>query len=269
MKASTWSCTLAPLIFLSVLQLKADDLQLTLDLRNANRANAAGGGTWQLFARVIDTETDTDGSSGIAGIRALLDNVSLDNIAFNPAINPNGVASVRTLPGDAQGTIEIIYRQDLAQPTLLGVGVPPTGFPNRDVLIASGSWPPGPRPVFGSDGDALSSGEFLTEGGTSTINADSVPASIFTLGDMNRSATITSIDIGAFVARLPGSSISVPYDPAGDINQSGHISNLDIAPFVAIIAAPPVSPVMVPEPNAFLLVIMILAVAACYPGRLS
>ncbi len=152
MKRCLTSCLSILALLASTRAVNADNLQLTLDLRQSIRTYSLAGGTWQLFARVVDTGAGPDGGTGIAGVRALLDKINISGITFNPAINPNGIATVQALPGDAEGTVEIIYRQDLTQPTLLGVGVPPAGYPNRDVLIASGSWPPGPRPVFGNDG---------------------------------------------------------------------------------------------------------------------
>ncbi len=255
----------ALLTYSAINQSYADNLQLTLDLRNTNRINAFGGGNWLLFARVVDTGSGVDGSTGLAGVRALLDNISLAGIVFNPAINANGAATAQAIPGDSQGTVEIVYEQDLSQPTLPGVGVPPATTPNRDVLIAGGSWPAGPRPVFGNDGTAFSSGDFLVGAGNFAIAADSVSTSVVTLGDFNNTGTITSFDIGAFVARLPRASTSLPYNPAGDINQTGTISNSDISGFVTILTGPvTAATTAIPEPTSFTL---LLGTALALLGR--
>ncbi|TWU30208.1 PEP-CTERM sorting domain-containing protein [Bythopirellula polymerisocia] len=250
MQRSLLICAVIMLAVSCTVPLQADDLQLTLDMRNASRPNAFAGGTWELYARVIDTGVGVDGSTGIAGLRALLDNIDPAGITFNPGINPNGAATVQVLSGDPQGTVEIVYRQDLSQTTLASVGVPPVFAPNRDVLIASGSWPAGLRPVFGNDGSDLSSGDVLGGDGNSAVAADNVFTSVVTLGDLNRSGSISGADIGLFVEQLPGMPFPPSYNPAADINQTGTVSNSDIGGFVGILAGPlTAASTGVPEPD--------------------
>ncbi len=98
MKRFLTGCLSILALLASTRAVNADDLQLTLDLRNNNHANGLGGGTWQLFARVVETAVGPDGSTGIVGIRALLDRIDATGITFNPAINSNGAARVQTLP---------------------------------------------------------------------------------------------------------------------------------------------------------------------------
>lgn len=237
----------------------ADDLLLTLDLRNAYRNDPLSGGIWQLFVRRAESGTEPQGDYGVSGVRALIDNISAEGIAFAAGIgqSTSGGPYVSIL---SNGSVEIIYQQDLNGTVVGGVGVPVPPVSTRDRLIASGTWPAGPRPVFGMDPEGImSSGEFL--GGDSapyppSVPATSVPTSIVTLGDLNNSGTISNLDTALFVARFPGATPSLPYHPAADLNQNGTISSIDIAPYVALLSGP-IAPfvftaiVAVPEPSSF------------------
>jgi hypothetical protein len=224
---------------LSVAALQADDVVLTLDLSNTFRDESRSGGTWQLFARRVETGKDPQGDGGISYIRALINNIRSDTITFAPGIGQRttGGPFVNTLKS---GTVEILYRQDTDGTAVTSVGV--AKKPHLDRLIATGSWPAGPRPTFGDDGatpkPAKSQAKFL--GAAKAPYPDSVVAgktstAVITLGDLNENGTVTNSDIAPFMARLPGASPSLPYHPAGDINQSGTIAAADRALFNSIL----------------------------------
>jgi hypothetical protein len=248
-------------MLVNVPQVQADNIVLTLDLRNTNRASATSGGTWQLFARKQETGTAPNGDNGIAGIRAVINNISIGSVTFASGINAmsdtscNGGQCVQTL---SNGAVEIVYGQDLsAAGVVTGVGVFANVFQDR--LIASGSWPAGAgRPTFGTDAQSFGSeANFLLNasapwGNALEVSGANIITEVYTLGDLNNSNTVTSLDIGGFVARLPGASPSLPYHAAADINQSGTITGLDISPFVAILSGPTAAAVsVVPEPSTF------------------
>ena len=263
MKRSLLICSAALMMLVSVPKADADQIQLTLDLRNAVRTNSLSGGTWQLFARKVETGTAPDGNNGISGIRAIINNIAEAGITFSATINqlPTGGPYTNTL---SNGAVEIVYGQDIsAAGVVTGVGVPVAPAPaTRDTLIASGTWPAGPRPTFGVDTSATplgSEGNFL--GGAAApfpasleVSGANILTSVVTLGDMNNSGTITNLDTAAYVRQLP---VAIdPYNPAGDINQSGNVSNTDTAGYVAILGGPAVAAVsVVPEPSTVALAI--------------
>lgn len=254
MKRSLLICAAALMMLVNVPDASADQIQLTLDLKNTNRANAAGGGTWQLFARKVEDGAAPNGDNGISGIRAILNGVTEAGITFASGINQlSGGPYVNTLSNNA---VEIVYGQDIsAAGVVTGVGV--NSPATKDTLIASGSWPAGAtRPTFGTDpGGFGSEGNFL--GGAAApfpasleVSGSNILTSVYTLGDMNNSGTITNLDTGAFVAQLPPTP-SAPYNPAADINQSGTVSNLDIGGYVAILTGPGSASIsVVPEPSS-------------------
>jgi hypothetical protein len=255
MKRSLLICAAIMMLLQGTAQnVNADTLQVTLDLRNTSRTNALSGGTWQLFARRVDGAGGVVGDNGLAGLRAIINNISATGITFNAANNGAGnvgAANAQVLTGT---TVEVVWGQNLAAPNVItGLGVSATV--NLDRLIASGTWPAGPRPTFGTDGALSTEGNFLNTnvapfGNSIEASGANVTTSVVTLGDMNNSGTITSLDISGFVARLPGASPSLPYNPAADINQSGTVSGLDISPFVAILSGPSSASVSaVPEPS--------------------
>ncbi len=253
MKRSLLICAAIMMLLQGMAQnVNADSLQLTLDLRNTNRANALSGGTWQLYARKVEGAGGVNGDNGIAGVRAIINNISATGITFAAGINSNGAANAQVLSGT---TVEVVYGQNIAIAGVIG-GLGVSGTPNLDRLIASGTYPAGPRPTFGTDGALSSEGNFLNVaapgpfGNSIEASGANVTTSVVTLGDMNNSGTITSLDISGFVARLPGAVPSLPYNPAADINQSGTVSGLDISQFVAILSGPSGAAVTaVPEPT--------------------
>ncbi len=238
MKRTALLCAVAIVTLLIATSSQADNVVLTLDLRNTVHDDPHSGGSWQLFARRVETGKAPQGDAGICWIRALVNNIRSDTVTFAPDIGQmtTGGRFVNTLPS---GTVEILYRQDIAGTVVKGVGV--AKKPHRDRLIASGSWPTGPRPNFGDDRPvfgqesatptpAKSDAKFLGTAKATfpdTIAAGKTVTEVVTLGDLNENGTATNIDIGLFVARLPGAAPSLPYHPAGDIDQSGTITDKD------------------------------------------
>jgi hypothetical protein len=129
---------------------------------------------------------------------------------------------------------------------------------NQERLIASGTWPAGPRPTFGTDGAFSSEGNFLNAasapfGNSIEASGANVTTSVVTLGDFNNSGTITTIDIGGFSGQFSGA----PYNPAGDFNQSGTVTTIDIGGFAGIFTGPLVAEInAVPEPSTMGLVLL-------------
>lgn len=237
--AETLTLTLSAL---SLSASMADEVMLTLDLNNSFHDDAMGGGTWQLFARKVENGKAPQGDAGIIYIRALINDISSDSVKFASDINQKmtGGPFVNALPS---GTVEIIYQQDTDATVTQGIGVDEN--PNRDRLIASGSWPAGPRPKFGKDDEVpkpqRSSAKFFEPSRAATGNADVAAKTrtlVITLGDLNESGTISNSDIALFVARLPNASPALPYHPAADIDQSGTITSGDRELLISILSGP-------------------------------
>lgn len=254
MKRSLLICAAALMMLVNVPQADADQIMLTLDLRNTNRQNSASGGTWQLFARKVENGSAPNGDNGISGIRAILNGVSETGITFATGINQLGPDTyTNTL---SNGAVEVVYGQDIsAAGVVTGVGVSATA--TQDRLIASGSWPAGAtRPTFGTDPGGFSSEANFLGGAAAPfpasleVSGSNILTAVYTLGDMNNSGTITNLDTGAFVAQLPPTP-SAPYNPAADINQSGTVTNLDISGYVGILTGPGAASISaVPEPSS-------------------
>jgi hypothetical protein len=265
MKRSLLICAAALMMLVNIPQADADQIRLTLDLNNAVGNNSASGGTWQLFARKVETGTAPNGDSGIAGIRALLNNINVGSVTFASGIGaivppagcgPSGTAPcVQTL---SNGTVEIVYGQNLGGTVVTNVGIGANA--NQDRLIASGTWPAGAaRPSFGNDGDTptpfTSEGNFLVPNGAGgwsnsleVYGADLI-TSVVTLGDFNGSNTVTAADTAPYRRQLLGTD---PYNPAGDFNQSGTVTAADTGSYRAELleTAPPLAAVgAVPEPS--------------------
>jgi hypothetical protein len=253
MKRSLLICAAALMMLVSIPKADADQIRLTLDLRNTNRANAASGGTWQLFARKVETGSAPEGNSGISGIRAILNGISSTGITFASGINqlPTGGPYIDVLTNNA---VEIVYGQDISTAGVVNnVGIGANA--NQDRLIASGTWPAGAtRPTFGTDpAGAGSEGNFL--GGSSApypasleVSGANVTTQVVTLGDINGSNTITAADTPQYLAVLGG---SVAYNPAADINQSGSVTAADTAQYLAILGGPSSAAIsVVPEPSS-------------------
>lgn len=263
MKRSLLICAAALMTLLSVPEVKADTIHLTLDLNNAIRTNPTSGGTWALWARKVETGSAPEGNFGISSIRALINNINEAGVTFSGSIGQQaGGPYVNTL---SNGVVEILYGQNLNGTVVNNVGV--FANANQEVLIASGTWPAGPRPTFGVDpspnttppGPFPSEGNFL--GGNSAPYPASVAATITTsvihTGDLNNSNTVTSADTAQFVARLPGASPSLPYTFAADMNHSGTVTSADIALYVARLSAPLVAEVgAIPEPSTMGLMLL-------------
>jgi hypothetical protein len=229
----------------SFLQVNADDVQLTLDLRQTSYSNPKGGGIWQLYARIVDNAGSVDGSHGLASVRAILKNVNATDIAFNmPAINATGAMEVTSL---SNGAVKINYSQDRTGAAKMGLGVPPVSTPNRDLLVASGTWLAGPRPVFAVDPEGLASGATVWTTPTAPFEAvapNNSPTSVVTLGDLRTTPAINAgiingLDRVDFLRQLPGASMPAPYNPAADIDQNGVVNNLDTVRFIKIFTGQP------------------------------
>jgi hypothetical protein len=249
MKRSLLICAALMMLLQGMAQnVNADGLHLTLDLKNTLRSNALSGGTWQLFARKVEGAGGVNGDNGLAGIRALIDNISATGITFNAL---NNVIS--------GSTVEIVWGQDIAGPNVLtGLGV--SANVNLDRLIASGSWPAGPRPVFSVDGALSSEGNFLNTnvapfGNSIEVSGANVTTQVVTLGDMNNSGTVTNSDTNGYIAQLP--IPTAPYNPAADFNQSGTVTNSDTSLYVATLTGPSTASVsVVPEPTTMSLALL-------------
>ncbi len=221
----------ALLLFVVATTAHADDVLLTLDLRNNYRDDPRGGGTWQLFARRVPDDKEPAGEAGIGYVRAILNDISSAGIRFADDIGQmqSGGPFVNPL---SNGTVEILYQQDTAATVVEGVGVDKN--PHRDRLIASGQWPTGSRPEFAKD-DAKptpgkSEAKFLSkEKGIprALVRAGKTRTLVVTLGDLNKDERVTNADIAPFVARLPNASPAQPYHPACDLDQSGTITSED------------------------------------------
>ena len=261
MKRSLLVCAALMMLVVSVPRVQADDVRLTLDHRNTNRANALSGGTWQLFVRKVETGAGAEGDNGIAGIRALINNITEAGITFATGINQlsTGGPYVNTL---TNGVVEIVYGQDLV-PANVVVGVGVDANANKDRLIASGIWPAGPRPTFGNDGSVAVGGPFSSE--ANFLNAAVAPftgvlasntlTSVITLGDTNNTGTISNSDTAGYIAALGG---GVPgYNPAADINQTGTVSNSDTPLYIGILGGPIGANIgAVPEPSTITLLLL-------------
>jgi hypothetical protein len=251
MKRSLLICAAALTMLVNVPDASADKIQLTLDLKNTSRSDAASGGTWQLFARKVEDGAAPNGDNGIAGIRAILNNVTEAGITFATGINQLGGGTyTNTLSNNA---VEVVYGQDISiAGVVTGVGIGNNA--NHDRLIASGTWPAGAaRPAFGTDPASLSSeANFL--GGASApfpnsleVSGSNILTSVYTLGDMNNSGTISNADTSLYRRNLTGAD---PYNAAADINQSGSVTNADTSLYRAILSgAGSASISVVPEPS--------------------
>jgi hypothetical protein len=250
------ACLLVITTIFNVSSLKADNVILTLDLLNADPSNAVSGGCWQLFARKVETGSAPQGDFGISGIRAILANVDINSIGFATDINqlPGGPYT-NTL---SNGAIELVYGQNLSAPGVVtGVGV--SAISTQDRLIACGTWPVGAaRPVFSLDPQNFAS-EVNFLGGAhapfpASVAVSTVLTQIVTLGDMNATVTVTTLDVPIFFAQL--AIPPAPYNPAADIDQSGTVTSADTNLFFDILDGPPYPRCGcdVPEPASLMLV---------------
>lgn len=226
-------------------QVQADSLQLSLDLINNDPLDPLSGGSWQLFARKIETGTPPQGDFGASGIRSILININLGSITFAGDINqaPGGPYTQIM----ANGAIEVLYFQDISSAGVIpGVGV--SANPNLERLIASGLWPAGPRPEFSVDPSGLvSAANFLGAGSPpypASVDAGPLLLSVITVGDLDGSNTITQADVALF-ASLYLPPLDGTFDPAADINQSGTITIADYQLLIEMAG--------VPEPNSLAL----------------
>ncbi len=249
---------------------RADNLQVDLEY---------SGGTWSLYAEVIDTNSGADGSFGISAVRALVDNIDFGTNGSavsiesgNGAINP-----VPTSGGDrapvlqlAGGTLDVLYGQDISDGPSVVTGV---GVGSR-AKLASGTYSGG-APTAGQDGSLLTDGLFLNTGSGpfgNAVDPDNVLFSLtdigggFLLNDANDDGSVDNLDIPAFVQALtdlPGYQASFPgvvVPGQIDSNQDSLFNNNDIPDFVAaLVGGSSAGLTSVPEPSALL----IASVAVC------
>ena len=245
MKRSLLICAAVMMLLQGMAQnVSADGVILTLDLNNATSNDAASGGVWQLYARRTATSTpDTvDGANGIAGIRAILNNIDFDDVTETGITMATGIGAQSagaTFANRLTPTqVELVYGQALDGTTVAGVGVHATA--TRDRLIASGTWAAGAaRPTFGTDPQAIASeANFLRTGAAPwcTVAApclapDTVTTEVYTLADLSGDGRVTSLDTGRYIAVLGG---TLPYNPAGDlnVNQDGIVNSLDTGRYI-------------------------------------
>jgi hypothetical protein len=224
-----FTCLIVLSAVLFCVPVQADSVQLTLDLTNNDSLDPLSGGSWQLFARKIETGSGAQGDYGIAAIRAILRDINIGSVVFASDINQlTGGPYTHVLPN---GAIEVFYGQNIAvSGVVTGVGV--SANPNLDRLIASGSWPTGPRPVFDADGTSASAkfsdSNFLGNPAppfSAAVAADATLTTVVTVGDLDGSNTVTAADVALFKTQfLPPTGA---FDPAADIDQSGTISLAD------------------------------------------
>ncbi len=250
MKRSLLICAAIMMLLQGMAQnVNADTLQLTLDLNNTVGSNAASGGVWRLYARRVDGAGGVVGDNGVAGIRAIINNIDATGITFAADINANGAANFQNIGGT---TVEVVYGQNIgATGVITGLGI--AANVNLDKLIATGTWPAGAaRPTFGTDGALSSEGNFLSSAVApfAAIEASgaNVTTQVVTLGDFNNTGTVSASDTAPYRRQLLGTD---PYNPAGDFNNSGSVSASDTGSYRAELleTGPLVAAVAVPEPS--------------------
>jgi len=225
-RSFTLSICAALLASLSVASVRADEIEITLDL-------SAGGGTWELLAEVIVTG-GVDGSFGISAVRALIDGIDFgtggDAVTIAGgigAINPvNGGPPVLDL-GD--GVIEVLYGQDISDGPSVVTGVGNSGA----TMLASGTYS-GSAPTFGMDGSLSSQGLFLTSGGpTFGAAVDPDNNNLFIIpdepccvpGDLNEDGSVDGLDLGIQLGNWGLNGIP---ELGGELNASDPVDGLDL-----------------------------------------
>jgi hypothetical protein len=226
---------------------RADDIGLDLEYDTFSQ-------TWELYAEVVSPGSGaTDGSNGIAGMVALINNIDFgtngDAVNIASGINaffPNGNQPVLDKGGSL---IEILYGQDISDPNdvvgLVGVG-------GRD-LLADGTYS-GSIPSFGigSDGNflgatvpAVQTGALAADGMVLTVINVTV---VFDPADLNEDGLVDGLDLGIQLGNW-GQNVT---PDQGELNASFPVNGLDLGILLAAWSPPPLSAVSaVPEPTTF------------------
>jgi hypothetical protein len=186
-------------------------VDLSLNVSPTVAANPTGGGTWALYAK-------TDSTFGICGIDSFMTGISRNGITYAPGINAATNAGNPYVLGTT--TVELVYFQDMSQPSLvvLGVGMP-TFTPGPDPLgepawanatkIAQGTYP-----ASASTPALISNGTFPTDSNclsknqqpfSANINADTfVTTRIGLFGDFEPDGDRDAADIDALLRAAQG-----------------------------------------------------------------
>lgn len=216
-------CALALVAGATAAQAQTNNVDISLNLRYTDPANAAAGGEWFLMAQ-------SDAAFGVAGISAYISNINLAGIELgnSAAIGGYSTVTAAAIGGNVlkpdntpfatavTGGVNLVYGQDLA--TIVsnvgkGAGTPGniatdplrnTNW-NNAALIASGTFGAS-RPAF------------------ITVGANSTDANVFasaTPGQAAVDATVTTT--------VRGDSVAVDGLKPGDANRSGKVDASDFS----------------------------------------
>ncbi len=168
---------------------QADEVVVTLGVVSSSPTPGAPG-TWEILARIEDTDSGADGSLGLSALRILLNDIDFgtDGDAITIA---SGIGAINPVPTNAgpraptllltSGVIDILYGQDIESgPIVPNVGV------GGDTLIAFGTFSSGLTPDFGLDGSLPTQALFLTSTTPSVGNNAIDPDA--TILEVNRSS---------------------------------------------------------------------------------
>lgn len=217
-------------------------VNVQLNLRYADPANEAAGGTWELLAGSDDT--------GIAGLTVLLDNINNDAASA-------GSSGFEVFQAQQVGSVvEIVIGSDLVPPldTDIGLGPGTTGnveddlFPGNspmiwanNALLSSGTFGAN-RPLFLSTSGTLAAGVNVFNGssavqgtfGVLEVRGDGVDADGLSLGDANRDGMVNGLDFAilSFNFNGPGG-----WDQ-GNFNSDALVDEEDLAILLSFIPEP-------------------------------
>ncbi|MBX3434537.1 MAG: hypothetical protein KF847_14545 [Pirellulales bacterium] len=250
-------------------------VNVQLNLRYTDPANATGGGTWQLLVKstagegVAGIKVNINGSLGVTGVDLPAGQITSTGAAWN---NTDDVFRYQLI---AAGVTEVVAGSDLAPVPSAGqltVGNGGNGNVavddlftngstasawNNSSLIASGSWT-GARPSIAVTELNVFSGTTAVAGtvGTVVTRGDSVGVDGLRPGDANRDGRVNQLDVSILASNFNGTSKT--WDTA-DFNSTGNVNQLDVsilagnfntaAPSPAAVAAV----ASVPEPSAIMI----------------
>ncbi len=247
-----------------------------LNLRYNDPADESAGGTWDLLV-------GTEGSVGLAGITALLDNVNNDASA--------GSAGYGVFESQQVGSVvEIVTGSDLTAPAgdELLVGLPghsaavaddlfPGNSPaiwENNTLLASGTFGADRPALLATSGDlAAGANEFDgTDAVASTVanwnvRGDSVATDGLRPGDANRDGTVNASDLGILSNPANWLNVNAGWDE-GNFNSTGGTNASDLgilsnpANWLSSTTPPAVGAVSAPEPTTAVMLVSMLTLAA-------